>query len=72
VLRADPRGRLVETLTGMVEGLVANQRVQTSGSEQEVTSEKHAPAEAAGEPDTADDQQELESADSMPSDLYAG
>jgi len=65
--------RLVETLTGMVEALVANQRVQTSGSEQEVTSEEHhAPAEAAGEPDTADDQQELESADSMPSELYAG
>jgi hypothetical protein len=60
--------RLIEALTGMVEGLVADQRVQGGPSEQDVTSEEHrAPAKDADEPDTADDQRGLEPAESAPS-----
>jgi len=49
--------RLVETLTGMVEGLVATQRTQTGDPEPEATSEKHRDsAKGVDESDTADDQ----------------
>jgi hypothetical protein len=65
--------RLVEVLTGMVEGLVANRRVQIGGPEQEVTSAEHrAPAQDAAEPHAADNQRVLERAESTPSDLKAG
>jgi hypothetical protein len=51
--------RLVDALTGMVEGLVANQRAQGG--------EHRASAEGADEPDTADDQRVPETAESAPS-----
>jgi hypothetical protein len=61
---------LVEALTGMVEGLVANQRAQNVDPAPEVTSEEHgASAEDADEPDTADDQRVPETAESTPSAL---
>jgi hypothetical protein len=62
--------RLVEALTGMVEGLVANQRVQSGVPGQEVTSEAHrAPAKHADEPKTGNDQPPLEPQGSEPSGL---
>ena len=62
--------RLVEALTGMVEGLVANQRAQDADPAPEVTTEEHrASAENADEPDTADDQRVPETAEPTPSAL---
>jgi hypothetical protein len=56
---------LVETLTGMVEGLLTDNRAQDGDPEPDVTSEEHrASAEGADEPDTADDQRVPETADS--------
>jgi hypothetical protein len=61
---------LVEALTGMVEGLVANLHAQDGDPEPEVTSEEHrASAEDADESDTADDQRVPETAESTPSGL---
>ena len=61
--------RLVETLTGMVEGLVASQRVQIGSPEQEVTSAEHrSTAQDAEEPDAADDRLALEPPEPTPSD----
>ena len=62
--------RRVEALTGMVEGLVANQRAQDADPVLEVTSEGHgASAEDADESDTADDQRVPETAEPTPSAL---
>jgi hypothetical protein len=61
---------LVEALTGMVEGLVANQRAQDADPAPEVISEEHgASAEDADEADTADDQRVPETAEPTPSAL---
>ena len=60
--------RLVDALTGMVEGLVANQRAQGGDPEPEVTSKEQCDSAAgADEPDTADDQRVPETAESAPS-----
>jgi hypothetical protein len=64
---------LVEALSRMVEGLLANKRAQDGDPEPEVTSEEHpASAEDADEPDTPDDQRVPETADSTPSALSQG
>jgi hypothetical protein len=61
---------LVEALTGMVEGLVANQRAQDADPAPEVISEERgASAEDADESDSADDQRVPETAESTPSAL---
>ena len=61
---------LVEALTGLVEGLVANQRAQDADPAPEVTSEERgASAEDADESDTADDQRVPETAEPTPSAL---
>ena len=61
---------LVEALTGMVEGLVANQRAQDADPAREVTSEEHgASAEDADESDSDDDQRVPETAEPTPSAL---
>jgi len=62
--------KLVEALTGMVEGLVANHRTQGGDPGLEVTPEKHrAPSDDADESETADDQGVPETAESTPSAL---
>jgi hypothetical protein len=59
--------RLVEALTGMVEGLIANQRAQGGDPAPEVTPEKH--RALAEDADTADDQGMPETPESTPSAL---
>jgi hypothetical protein len=61
---------LVEALTGMVEGLVANQRAQDADPAPEMISEEHgASAEDADASDTADVQGVPETAEPTPSAL---
>lgn len=56
---------LVQALTEMVEGLVANQRAQDADPEPAFAAEeRHAAAADAGEPDTADDHHGPETAES--------
>lgn len=67
-IRADLKDlrRLVEALTGMIEGLPANR--QDGNPEQQVTSmEDQPPAEDTAEPGTGGDQDVLETAESTPS-----
>jgi hypothetical protein len=62
--------RLVEALTGMVEGLVANQRAKDGDPKPEVTSEGHrVSAKDADESDIAGDQRAPETAEATPSAL---
>ena len=60
----------VETLTGMVEDLAANQRAQDGNPEPEVASEEDGASPVhVDEPETADDQRAPETAESTASDL---
>lgn len=64
--------RLIEVLTGMVEGLVANQRASGDEPEQELTSEAPPASAKAEETGAADDHPARELAESSPSILEAG